>query len=126
MRARDEPARRQLEARRARRRRSDSDGDGLLNGWERRGWGTDPAKVDSDGDGKGDCKEAFDVTGDGVLNFPGDTITIAKAANNIIAKSIDFDVNKDGAVNFPGDAIASATRANGIIPCLVTATRATP
>ena len=96
---------------------SDSDGDGLLNGWERRGWGTDPAKIDSDGDGKGDCKEAFDVTGDGVVNFPGDTIAVAKAANNIIAKSLDFDANKDGTVNFPGDAIASATRSNGIVAC---------
>jgi hypothetical protein len=40
---------------------ADDDGDGLLNGWERRGWGTDPHVVDTDGDGAGDCQEAVDV-----------------------------------------------------------------
>ena len=41
-------------------------------------------------------------------NFPGDTINSAKAANNIIGKTMDFDLNGNGFVNFPGDAVLSA------------------
>ena len=47
---------------------SDADGDGLLNSWEVPGkWVSSPFKVDSDGDTKGDCVEAADVDGNGVV-----------------------------------------------------------
>ena len=95
----------------------DNDGDGLTNGMERR-WGTDPNVVDTDADGMGDCREAADVDGNGVANFPGDTIAIAKAASGIIGKTQDFDLDKNGVVNFPGDALASAKRTAGVIACL--------
>ena len=94
----------------------DDDGDGLPNGAERRGWGTDPTSSDSDGDGLSDCVEANDTNGDGVQNFPGDTINSAKAALGVIGVTMDFDLNKDGVVNFPGDTILSAKMAFGVAP----------
>ena len=95
---------------------NDDDADGLPNGYELR-WGTDPKSIDTDRDGKGDCVEAADIDGNGVANFPGDTIAIAKAANGIIGKTQDFDFNHDGVVNFPGDAVNHAKRTNAVIPC---------
>jgi hypothetical protein len=95
------------------------DGDGLPDEWEMRGWGTDPTKVDSDGDGVGDCKEAADINGDTVANFPTDTINTAKAAFiDGFGRNGTFDLNKDGAVNFPGDAIESARRTLAVVACL--------
>lgn len=98
---------------------SDDDGDGIPNGWERRGWGTDPASTDTDGDGAGDCTEAFDLDGDGIVTFPGDTIAIARAATYpTLGRTTAFDANKDGVTNFPGDAIALASRAVSIVTCV--------
>jgi hypothetical protein len=94
--------------------RGDDDGDGLLNTWEVCKWGTDPTKVDTDGDTVGDCKEAADVNGDGVVNFTGDVIDYAKAAllpcpgSTCFGKDGDFDINGDGVVNFTGDVLQEA------------------
>ena len=90
---------------------TDTDGDGLLNGWERRGWGTNPALVDSDGDGRGDCKEAADVDGNGLVNFTGDAVAYAAATLRPTAsfgKTMDFDINKEGVVDFVGDVVREA------------------
>jgi hypothetical protein len=90
---------------------ADDDGDGLLNGWERRGWGTNPGLVDSDGDGLGDCQEAADVDGNGVVSFTGDVNAYAKAMLLPAASfgsSMDFDLNKDGITNFVGDVVQEA------------------
>ncbi|MEX2246814.1 MAG: thrombospondin type 3 repeat-containing protein [Dehalococcoidia bacterium] len=87
----------------------DSDGDGLRDSWEVRGWGTNPNMLDSDGDGLGDCKEAADVDGNSVVNFSGDVIAFAFAV--LIpgyGKTQDFDLDKNGVANFSGDAIAAA------------------
>jgi len=89
----------------------DTDGDGLLDAWETCGWGTDPTKVDSDGDGIGDCKEAADVDGNGVVDFGTDTISYAKAAllpRASFGKTMDFDIDKNGVVDFGGDVIQEA------------------
>jgi arabinogalactan endo-1,4-beta-galactosidase len=89
----------------------DTDGDGLLNAWETCGWGTDPNVVDTDGDGKGDCKEAADVDGNGIVGFVDDTIYYAKAALLPAAsfgKTMDFDIDKNGTVDFVGDVIEEA------------------
>jgi hypothetical protein len=89
----------------------DTDGDGLLDAWETCGWGTDPTKVDSGGDGIGDCKEAADVDGNGVVDFGTDTISYAKAAllpRASFGKTMDFDIDKNGVVDFGGDVIQEA------------------
>jgi hypothetical protein len=89
----------------------DKDGDGLLNAWETCGWGTDPKVVDSDGDTLGDCKEAADVDGNGLVNFAGDTIYYAKAVllpPGSFGKTMDFDINKNGLVDFAGDVMYAA------------------
>lgn len=84
----------------------DSDGDGLRDAWETCGWGTDAAKVDTDGDTLGDCREVVDVDGNGFLSFTGDGIAYAKAAllaPSAFGKGGDFDIDKNGAVSFVGD-----------------------
>jgi subtilisin family serine protease len=111
----------------------DDDGDGLKNTWEVCKWGTyaypstsplcqgptpalgcAPAGVnpqDSDGDGRGDCKEAADVNGDGVVDFVADTIYYAKAALLPLAlfgKDGDFDLNGDGVIDFGADVLQEA------------------
>jgi hypothetical protein len=89
----------------------DTDGDGLQNAWETCGWGTSPTVVDTDGDGKGDCKEAADVNGNGTVDFVGDTIYYAKAAllpPASFGKTMDFDIDKNGTVDFVGDVIQEA------------------
>ncbi|MEX2225849.1 MAG: thrombospondin type 3 repeat-containing protein [Dehalococcoidia bacterium] len=98
----------------------DDDGDGLTNGMERRGWGTDPSKVDTDGDGLGDCREAFDVTGNGTINSTGDFEAVAKAIffPSPPTKSGDFDLDKNGSVNSTGDLALIANVVFGPGPCL--------
>jgi hypothetical protein len=89
----------------------DDDVDGLLNTWEVCKWGTDPAVLDSDGDGKGDCKEAADVDGNSAVNFTGDVIFYAKAillAPAAFGRDGDFDIDGNNVVNFPGDVIQEA------------------
>lgn len=89
----------------------DTDGDGLQDAWETCGWGTDPLAVDSDGDGLGDCVEAADVDGNGVVDFGADTIGYAKAAllpAGSFGKTMDFDIDKNGVVDFGSDVIQIA------------------
>ncbi len=96
----------------------DDDGDGLTNGMERRFWGTDPSLTDSDGDGIGDCVEALDIDGNGIANFPGDTILATRAATRLVGRAWEFDFDGSARLNFPGDVIAHAKRTSGIVPCL--------
>ena len=98
----------------------DDDGDGLKNTWEVCKWGTYPSDPDgpggvdpqdSDGDTRGDCKEAADVNGDGVVNFAADVIYYAKAAllpPATFGKDGDFDINGDAIVDFISDVIPEA------------------
>jgi hypothetical protein len=89
----------------------DTDGDGLQNAWETCGWGTNSAMVDSDGDTRGDCKEAADVDGNGLVNFVGDTMYYAKAGllpSASFGKTMDFDIDKNSIVTFVGDVIQEA------------------
>ena len=89
----------------------DTDSDGLQDVWEKCGWGTNKTVVDSDGDTRGDCKEAADVDGNGIVGFVGDTIYYAKAAllpRAAFGKTMDFDIDKNGTVDFIGDVIQEA------------------
>ena len=97
----------------------DTDGDGLLNAWETCKWGSAPAVLDSDGDTLGDCKEAADVDGNGVVNFPGDVIAYAKAgllSTAAFGHDGDFDIDGNNVINFPGDVIWEAKF--GLLPGL--------
>jgi len=60
----------------------------------------------------------LDVDGNGVVNFAGDSIMIARASVLGINKSNNLDIDKNGLVNFAGDAIAHARRAVGVVACL--------
>jgi hypothetical protein len=98
----------------------DDDGDGLRNAWETCGWGTDPEKVNTDGDGMDDCKAAADVDGNGSLSFTGDGIAYAKAAvlpTSAFGKTNDFDIDKNGVVNFVGDVTQELKFVLGIEVC---------
>ena len=100
--------------------KGDDDGDGLLNTWEVCKWGTDPTKVDTDGDVKGDCIEAADNDGNGLVDFGGDAINNAKSTllpAGIVAGKFgrdgDFDINGNNVLggDFGGDSITVAKMA---------------
>jgi hypothetical protein len=98
----------------------DSDGDGLRDAWETCGWGTSPYLTDTDNDGLGDCKEAADVDGNGLVDFGGDTLYYARAAllpRVSFGRTMDFDINKDGLVDFGADVLGVAKYALGIETC---------
>ena len=93
----------------------DADADGFTASAENCKWGTSDAALNTDGDAKKDCTEANDNDGNGFQNFAGDTINSAKAANNLIGKTVDFDLDGNGLVNFTGDTILSAKMANHVV-----------
>jgi hypothetical protein len=98
----------------------DSDGDGLRDSWETCGWGTNPTVVNSDGDTLGDCKEAADVDGNGVLDFTGDIMAYAQASllpPSAFGKGGDFDIDKNGTVNYVGDVMQVIQFVFGVEPC---------
>jgi hypothetical protein len=106
----------------------DDDGDGLLNTWEVCKWGTDPAVQDSDGDTLGDCTEAVDTNGNGVIlgDFGGDGLNSARAAllpagvgAGKFGKDGDFDLNGNGIVagDFGADTLETARFTLGLLPC---------
>jgi hypothetical protein len=90
---------------------SDTDGDGLPDGVEFKGYGTDPLVTDSDGDGTRDSCEAASLNADHVVN-PGDQALLSsELMRNVPAgqKLANMDINKDGALN-PGDQALQASR----------------
>jgi hypothetical protein len=79
----------------------DTDTDGLLNAWETCKWGTNINVIDSDGDTRGDCKEAADVDGNGAVNL-NDVVAYAKAAllaPAAFGKDGDFDIDGNNVLN---------------------------
>jgi len=104
----------------------DSDGDGLLDAWETCKWGTDPNVVDSDGDGPGDCIEAVDTDGNGIIDFGGDALNSARATllpagtgAGQFGKDGDFDLNGNNVIagDFGSDTLTVARMAFLILPC---------
>ena len=107
----------------------DSDGDGIGDGTEVKGWGTSPVLPDSDGDGCDDDKEIADVNGDAIANAldyvrilqrvfaiqdddPADGDPVPDPAPQV---SPAFDVNKDGMMNSL-DAVLAALNSGLVEP----------
>jgi hypothetical protein len=108
--------------------RGDDDADGLLNTWEVCKWGTDPNFADSDGDGIGDCTEAVDTNGNGIIlgDFGGDALNSARATllpagvgPGKFGKDGDFDLNGNNVLSgdFGADTLTTAKMTLGILPC---------
>jgi hypothetical protein len=104
----------------------DDDNDGLLNTWEVCKWGTNPAVIDSDGDTLGDCIEAVDTDGNGVVDFGGDALNSARATllpagigPGKFGKDGDFDLNGNNVVSgdFGADTLETARFTLGIKVC---------
>ena len=93
----------------------DDDGDGLLNTWEVCKWGTNPNVVDTDGDGLGDCREAMDVNGNGIVTVV-DATFIMQAFFDVIGKDGDIDINGNGLIT-NADATFVLQAFFGINPC---------
>jgi hypothetical protein len=79
---------------------TDSDGDGVLDGVEFRGYNTDPLNSNSDGDACSDGKEIASLDGIASVN----SIDLQQAAQSFSATQaapyiLDFDVNKNGQIN---------------------------
>jgi hypothetical protein len=79
---------------------NDTDGDGLLDGLEVRGWATSPASADSDGDGCPDKLEIASVNADQMVNSI-DLSQVAQSFSNTTAAPylVEFDMNKDGKIS---------------------------
>ena len=78
----------------------DSDGDGINDGTEVRGWGTSPALKDSDNDGCDDDKEIVDINGDRIANVLDRThIAFGAFAVQNGDAIAGLDLNRDGRVN---------------------------
>ncbi len=76
----------------------DSDGDGIPDGVEVRGWGTSCLSNDTDADGCQDWIEIVDINGDGNANI-FDAWWVARMAFGVVAPNQALDINKDGVLN---------------------------
>jgi hypothetical protein len=89
----------------------DTDGDGLQDGVEYKGYNADPLVTESDGDGTRDACEATSFNLDTTTNSGDQGMLSAEIARNVPTsqKLVNMDINKDGAVN-SGDQGIQATR----------------
>jgi hypothetical protein len=83
----------------------DSDGDGIPDGVEAKGWSTSCASKDTDADGCEDWIEIIDVNGDGQSNAL-DLAQIDRIYVGVVPRHPALDVNKDGVFNALDGALA--------------------
>jgi len=102
----------------------DDDGDGLLNTWEVCKWGTNPNVIDSDGDTIGDCVEAVDTNGNGIIlgDFGADALNSARAtllSPTAFGKDGDFDLNGNNVLagDYGADTLETARFTLGVKVC---------
>jgi hypothetical protein len=88
----------------------DSDGDGLTDNLESRGWGTNPYSRDSDADGCDDDKEVASVDADKQATIL-DVMSVARMAFGLIPPHPALDLDKSGSVNLI-DALLAAKNSN--------------
>jgi hypothetical protein len=93
-----------------------TDMDGLLDLWEVCKWNTDPGSDDTDGDAAGDCTEALDLNGNGVVN-DADAVFVYQMSFGIITGDWTFDINGNGVVN-SADGVRIRQAFFGIRPCV--------
>jgi hypothetical protein len=80
--------------------KSDSDGDGVIDGVEYLHYGSNPLSRNTDGDGCADGKEIASVNGDRSVNTTDLLIVVrAYGPSGSAAYIADMDLNKDGRVN---------------------------
>jgi len=99
--------------------KKDTDGDGIADGTEVKGWGTSPVQRNTDADRCEDDKEIAEINGDGVVNAL-DEARVAQRAFNVqdddpsdgnpvpdfnMVVSPAFDINKDGVMNALDEAL---------------------
>lgn len=96
---------------------TDSDGDGLRNKWELCKWGTNFLLAASDADAPGDCKEALDLDGNGVVNSTGDLLFMAEVAFQSAPKDGVYDIDGNNVINSTGDYLIMAQRVFGQVSC---------
>jgi hypothetical protein len=93
--------------------KGDTDGDGLQDGWEYKGHGSNPLVVDTDDDLVTDGCEAASLNGDSTVNSGDQGLLSAEIGRDVsltgIPKLANFDMNKDGAIN-SGDQGIQATK----------------
>ena len=95
---------------------ADADEDGLRDYLERCKWQTNPNGSDTDGDGMGDCHEAYDVNGNGFVTT-ADASLVLRAASGIDAGDLAAeDANGNGFVA-PADRTIILRAVNGLDPC---------
>ena len=88
----------------------------MQDGWEYKGYGSNPLVIDTDTDGVTDGCEVASINADTAVN-PGDQgLLSAELMRNValtgIPKLANFDLNKDGAIN-PGDQAFLASKIGG-------------
>jgi hypothetical protein len=85
-----------------------------------------PNVIDSDGDTLGDCTEAVDTDGNGIIDFGGDAINSARATllpagtgPGKFGKDGDFDLNGNNVLagDYGADTITTAKMAFKILVC---------
>ncbi|MCJ7490929.1 MAG: dockerin type I repeat-containing protein [Dehalococcoidia bacterium] len=88
----------------------DSDGDGIEDGLEVKGYATSPIKSDNDGDGCPDWLEIMDIDGDRSVDA-GDVSLLSERVAGVIPPSDSdpiFDVNKDGYIDVGDEELMAA------------------
>ena len=97
----------------------DTDGDGIPDGTEVKGWASSPSSQDTDGDSGGDdgCrddKEIASVNTDKQANIL-DVVLVARMAFGLLPPHPALDINKDGAQNVL-DVVVAARNSNLLEP----------
>jgi sugar lactone lactonase YvrE len=95
--------------------KKDTDGDGISDGVEIKGWGTSPILKDTNSNGCDDNIEIADVNGDHSVNS-SDQLIIARAVGHQIAYNADFDLNKDGLINSSDQLLVSQQSGKSCTP----------
>jgi hypothetical protein len=94
---------------------NDADFDGLIDAWETCKWGTSNSSSNSDGDALGDCTEAMDVNGNGLVNGT-DAVFVAQAAFGVIGRDGAFDINGNALIS-NADAVFVWRAFFNVTPC---------